>query len=516
MSSGASRGIDWRTRNAGTMLLAGLLTTGIAGPAAGEDFYTPELSIDDLAGWHMVRSSGLPDFSTIAPTPFPSTDWNAWVNSSASTQPPVLQPPANEMAPSSYVGPVNVTGSPAPTLSISTLASPRVTADTPEGYGPQFGAWASSRRDIEAGIKLPVTKGRAYMARWHVIGSNVPSPHVADVRFRIGETTTLGIGQQSSHLSINSANQIVGSTPMEHRSYFYAHDDGEIFFFFDVWDAYTAANTTELPNGHSNYTMALDRIDVLSFDPADLGSGTILLNHGGEVSLAEGEVAPPPGATGFDADSVWGYREFEFAGAENRAVSPASSAEELSITLTPGDGSALATWDTLVHLLNSNADPTMREEIITGVENDKLVRVDIWMSSPQGNSENNNLPSVRFGIQTDAWGPSGSLSPIIYQGRSEFHTWHAWNRTVLDIGQDVPPVMALQTGNRRFTMFFEPNIRAAGADAIDFRPVWQVYSFPIIRASDISDPQINPDPFMQGTVRLRRIVVTVYDRPPLL
>lgn len=477
--------------------------------------YTPELSVDDLAGWLTTISSGVPDFSIIPPTPFNGTAWNDWVSFYESAQPAVLAPTPNVSVPA-FIGTVNVTGSPTPTLSISTLASPTAAAGTPAGFAPQFGAWGSGRRDLSSSVALPVTKGRAYVARWNVSGSSIPSTHVADVRFRMGEATTLGFGQQSSHMTLNSSNQIVGGSPLEHRSYFYAHEDGEILFLYDVFDFYTAASTSVFPNGHSNYTLTLDRLDVLSFNPADLGAGTVLLNHGGAVSLAAGEDAPPSGETGFNTTTVWGYQENENAGSANRQVTPGQSAGELSVTMTAGDGSAIATWDTLPFLLNSNTDPALRQEIITGVQNGKIVRVDFWISSPQGGTANNNLPIVRYGIQTDAWGPSGQLSPtVIFQGRTEFHTWTAWNRVGPDVGQDVNPVMALQTGDRRYSLFFEPNIRAAGADAIDFRPVWQAYSFPIIRQADISDPLINADPFMQGTVRVRRVVVTSYDHPPL-
>lgn len=470
--------------------------------SAPTSVWNPELAQDDLQGWYRNIVSELPHFETPPPGLYTRT-------TDKSTQDATTNPVPSVNSVSTFIpGAADILVTPAGTgtLAISTLANPTVQAGTAAGVAPQYAEWASWRRDHDAVKTTVLTQaGRLYMARWTMSGSNVPAPHTPDVRFRMGEATALGVGQTSDQLIHNGANSIVNGTKT-HLSFWYAHAAGEIGFLFDVFDYYTTANTTNHPNGHSNYTLTMDKLEVFSLDPDQLGGGSVLLNQGGAVTLAAGEVAPPSGETGF-ATGTWHIIEAENLGTGNGRLSESFTASQASFTLVAGNNNVLGIFDTFPVASGTG------NEILNDIPNDTLLRVDVWMSSPQGAAANNNLPIVRFGIQSDAWGESGQLAPtIISQGRVNYYTFYGWNRNMVDVGETLNPVMALNSAARRYTMFFTPNLHS-GAATIDVRPAVEMYSFPQYSSTENADVTLNPDPFMAGTINVHRVVVTSYPLP---
>lgn len=482
--------------------------------SAPTSIYTPKGCTDDFAGWLKTTLTQIQDLTAV-PTGTTALPFDFYQAGTA----PGMTPATTTTA--AGFGNVEAIVGAADTVSISTDATPAGT-NQPAGYAPQFGSWGSWRRDADGGsdpididTTVAVTKDNLYLVRWSASGATGTAVQMPQVRFRAGEPTNFGIGQTSDELIQNGANAIVNGAAVQ-NSWFYAHDDGTMGMMVDVFDFYAASiGTTIYPQGHSDYALTVDKVEVFETTVDQLQNPAVVVNEGvATMSLASGEADAPAGATAFDA-AVWADSVISLSAPSSPRFSTAIDGNGyLTITTTASASNGIAGWDTLNYLLNSSGTagvPDLTdEEIVTGVTNDQVVILQVWMSSPEGAVANNNLPTVRFGFQTDAWGETGSAgSPIVSQGRTMFHTFEAWNQSGLDVGDTVGSAeMALASGAKAYTAVFSPNVRAGST--IDLRPVVQAYSYPIF-SDAVGDSNTNPAPRMAGTVEIQRVVLTVAD-----
>ncbi|MDK2970664.1 MAG: hypothetical protein PWP23_419 [Candidatus Sumerlaeota bacterium] len=502
--------------------------------------FTPEKCVDDFVGWWNTNSfAGLPDVSenlTTRPTAF-SGNWTA------TTQPILTPTPTGSVTSSVGFGNVAVTESPTAALGVFTHASPGNAGTTDTTKAPQFAVWQSWRRDIEAAPKttVPITADTVYMIRWTVevqaATQSATSPQLPDVRFRVGENTSYGLGQAHDVLPAPGANGIVGAGVQEHRSYYYAPlntpSGSEIGFMFDTFDFYQGTGGGFYTEGASDYGLDLQKIEVFSFDRADLDGETIELNAGNDsMTPGDGTTAPSGAApfTRFDqAASVttgdWEFRPGTFISGgvanTNRNPSGVFAANKLSMSLSAGTENATGEWDTRGYVLRQDpvnfAPDSTADEIVADIPNEKILFVDAWLSSPQGSTTNNHLPVVRVGFRTDVYGETGLLqsSPVrqITQGRVSYIEFRGWNRTdAEDVGSVIPSTNAITTAPKRFTAVMEPMIRTGST--IDVRPFVQFWSFPTDWRTEVVGTYLD-DTLDAGTIEINRVVITSYDRPNL-
>jgi hypothetical protein len=369
------------------------------------------------------------------------------------------------------------------------------------------------------------------MVRWTLSGDattvEADSKGLGELRFRVGEPTSLGIGQTYDSLSPAGANGIVGNTNQQHRTYFYAMADGEIGFNWDVFNLYDTSGSVGPAAKASLFT--LDKVEVFSIDPADLSGATVEVNHGAVAPLnvaADGLTVEPTNvgrvdfsqdtdgpATG-DTDGDWVAGDFTFL-VDRLTVSITSS--QMSFAMTAGNGSFLGTLDTYGALYNDPDYPAAwpaTTSILSSVDNSKLIRLDVWMSSPDGATVDNLLPVGRIGIQTGAWGETADISaaPFTLQGRASYHVFEGHNRDRLDVGASVPAVLDLQTAPRQYTVFMEPMVRVSGASTVDVHPTIDFYAFAANTTAGDPNPDSN-EANRAGTVNVHRVVMTTYDSP---
>jgi hypothetical protein len=505
-----------------------VITTNDTSVATGDtliasDILTPIACFQDFAQWHAITFEGLPDVSTV-PFTFPSVTSNVSASTANGTTTYVDQ----------YTIDRTISTTPSATLTISNALG---TGNT-TGYAPHYWAWHSFRRDFDAlNSSVDVTKGNLYMVRWTISGDATTtqsnSIQLPQLRFRVGEASTNGVGQTDDTVVTRGANNITTNATQQQRTYFFAHDDAEIGFFWDVFNFWDTNGTASTPTAdQSQYS--LSQLEVFCLNPNDLSSEVMVLNNGASsvtLSTSDGITTTPPtdSYAAFDVDTDgpltgdpagdWWGRVNNFAGTRASASVDGSS---LRFDVAAGNGHFLGQWDTYMHVGNqpdfgaaypANAWPNITE-IISGVPNSRIIRLDVWMRSPNGASANNDLPITRIGLNTDVWGESGDKSavPFTLQGRACYHAFDASNRTRPDVGDLVPAAMALETASRQYTMFMEPNIKATGATTIDCFPTVDCYAFASNTLAADPNPITN-EATREGAIIIDRVVVRTYALP---
>ncbi|MBX3727809.1 MAG: hypothetical protein KF858_01380 [Candidatus Sumerlaeia bacterium] len=491
------------------------------------------LCVDDFGGWIRQSIHSFPDVSEPL-TPAATTFKGRWPADLA----PVITPiPTAQMASSAFPGlMVPVTTPSTDSLSLLVHASPGNTGTTNANLAPQFASWQSIRRDIlPARTTVPVEPDRVYVIRWTVSvqehTQSALAPQVPDVRFRVGDPTNMGHGQAMDILSAPGANAIVGPGLHVHRSYYYAPPGtppgSEIGFAIDLFDFFQDTGGGFYTEGAQDYGLNLHRIDVLSFPRSELEGARIELNHGAQILSTADESNPPSDPQPFtpfnlaagQTEGDWEFRVGTFIAnhSTNRNPTATFAPDLLTMGLVPGNHNVIADWDTRGHVLRQHPqfapDHTARE-IVNAVPNDRLLALDIWLSSPEAATSNNHLPVLRVGLRTDIYGETGLLQfnppRQIMQGRVAFREFRAWNRTdAEDLFQHVGSPLALAAQARRYTAILEPQVRAGGT--IDVRPFVQFWSFPINLTAEPGS--FRDDRSDAGTVRIHRVVVTSYDLP---
>lgn len=353
---------------------------------------------------------------------------------------------------------------------------------------PQYGGYQSYRVDLPStyGNSIPpeqVTAGTAYLTRWYVQSLDAtPANMRPDYRFRSGDTGVNGIGNLSDELLDNSASGLGDTDSKVHRSYFYAHVDGSgygegfndraINLNFDVLDLFTGAL-------NAGSALQLDKVEVASFDPADLGDGTLLVNQGGiagtDFTLAAGQMAPPAGAVDFGAE-WWSQDVNVDFGIPGRPVSFVPDGVELPGTPVPAGTKALQI-NYGAEAVDTVAKWTTIPAALTDVPNGNLVVMDVWLSSTDGATANNLLSETRISLlSTDA-------------GRGALFSFRADNNTT-DNGEEngmlAPAPLALETGAKMYRVMMEPQsilgtativpaIEAILYDAIELPVAWDAW-----------------------------------------
>lgn len=398
---------------------------------------------------------------------------------------------------------------------------------------PQFGGWQSYRVDApstyaNAVPAANVMAGRVYVARFEVSATtpaSVPT-RMPDYRFRLGDTGTNGVGNTSDEYTDFSANHLTADA-RQHRTYFYAHVDGDgygegynprnLTAVFDVLDFYNAAfNDTNV--------VQLDKVDVLSFDRADLGEGTVVLNEGGaagtDFTLAAGQMAPPPGGADFGA--YWQSQDindgFGFGGI--RPVAFSGGAKALEINYEGGPALTVASWSP------SGVPASTGSEIIDNVPNGSLVALDVWLSSTDGATANNKLAQTRISLQAQAYGETGDpgATPAVLQGRAALFSFNADNNNVdpaygngEENGLLAPDPLKLETGAKRYTVMIEPQV--ATGSTIDLRPIIEVILYDGLEfAADFGAwPPVGTGVWVgresAGNLTINHVTATVYTAP---
>jgi hypothetical protein len=272
------------------------------------------------------------------------------------------------------------------------------------------------------------------------------------------------------------------------------------------------------PNGHRDYGLTLEKVEVFRFLRASLTDEQILYNQGGidgvNFTLAGGEASVPlTGIADYDLTAWSGSNRVSQESTTIRPITMTGGAKVLSMSIGQGDSSALATWDTYQYAVDGSIFPGGQgnaAEVVPNVPNNRLLFVDAWLSSPQGATPDNLLPVVRVGLQTDIWGESGSISPQILQGRFVYRQWRASNHTLEDVGVPVPAVLALETNARRYTAIMEPQVH--NFDTISVRPTVEMFSYPYISRAQFPDVNTN-DGFDEGQIDIHHVTVSSYELP---
>ncbi len=491
--------------------------------STGVSILTPEICITDFAGWYPMTENIYVDFTQVPPLTLATFD----VQYEAAA--PQYSPSASDTGSTNdFLGnPFGVFPAGTTTLTGTTQASPTI-IEASGAFGdllaPQFVGFLSWRRDLSIKTTINTTAGRIYMARWTMSDDSVTTaanaPQVPQVRFRLGESTDYGSGVAYDGFSYNGANSIaLDNGTRTHRSYYYAHANGEIGFGYDMADYFNGASANIgliYPNGHRDYGLSLHSVEVFSFDRADLTDEQVEFNQGessATITLAGGQPTPPGGAVNYDATAWEGpLRVFQESGT-TRPITMTNGGDVLSIDLSQGDSAVTAQWDTYKYA----ASPLIiaggldnGTEIVSAVPNDRLIIMDTWLSSPDAAVSSNTLPVVRIGLTTDVWGESGSTAPQILQGRFSFFQFRGSNYINEHVGVQVPADIALETGARRYSVIMEPQIQ--NFNTIDVRPQIDITTYPLFARTDFTATNLNTA-FDEGQLDINRVVISTYQLP---
>lgn len=510
--------------------------------------YTPVACYEDFGGWVFSTVSSFPEGLRRAP----------FVQGAYT----IATPARTTTATTTY----SITGGTAPTFGLGGVLSntgvanlqaesdgaPAGSLDSVVVSAPQYQSWGSYRGDFEldsaqpAGlgdIRVPITEGNAYMAQWYITGTATPGnvDNQPGVRFRMGDSAYWGIGQSTDEY-LDKTSSSFDNVERAHRTYFYAHGDGDMAFYFDIVD---------ISSNNDGIEWSLDRLEVFSFDPADLTGETLVANEGGTgFSTLAGQTPPAAAPTPFTIEAafgdggVWGFenlisRDFDAgvtlgandyndtaSAADRVATSTGSGASVLSMQLAANpaqQGQTLVSWDTRGYFNANSAPfgPGDANEWLDDVDTDKLYRADFWLSStaasaslPPGRvfvanfidnapvtggvlGESDGADARYFSFQFDS-----STREYTDEGKGWFDAFNSPSTTPGKIS-----VMPFGTSARRITMFFEPQVVANTRGLIDLRLGVDMFAF---------DSFYNPA-FVagtdNGTWNLHRVAVRSYDLP---
>lgn len=528
--------------------------------SGSSSIWIPELCVDSFGGWQSERFQNAPDPAGNQ-TPNPASG--------------VLTQSVTDGHPFFDLGEVLLTAPSTSALYVETIANQA--AATPF----QYVSWKSLRRDIPGMTSVPVpADDTLMMVRWTISADaatqtaaatsrRAASVQTPQIRLRTGEGSTLGNGQNQDYWGPVGLNAIVEAN-QEVRSYFYAKEGGNydsvegladfglgdpngvtsaawgadddapvvMGMFFDILDTVTSADAfASSVGGQRLYGMTLSQIEVYSTTRDQLSGEQVVFNQGVlSFSTAAGEPAPP--ATGYaqfnldwwDSRAEGNAAQVVMTPANEDTIGVGSTNSPLTIGFNAGGQFALGNWDTRDYAAGTffSADGQGVGDEVVDIDNDRLIAIDVWLSSPQGSTPNNLVPGViengesaiRLGFTTEIWGGTGPSSEfgeddpampgtnnVWRQGRSGLFHFSGTNRTgQYDTAYVMPPTYALGTAARKITAFYEPQCidDLDGIDSLSLRPVIQAYVIPSV-ASGSGVPSIN------STIQIQRVVISTYD-----
>lgn len=458
---------------------------------------------DDFSGWSYFAANGGDIFfdSTTVPA---SCDYFRAVESATPSPTPVS-------APDDLGGTYNA--APGGTTAVGITTSPGTPAGAPPYdafLAPEFGTWQSGNAFQNSTAFVNVTADNFYLLRWDMTSPTTTAQTTLRevVRFRAGAADTSTVGSMTDELN-RGLNNFEGDRV--HRSYFYAHEDGKLYTYLDALDF----GITDIG---SDFT--LNSVEVFRFSRADLealGGETVVFNQGAaSFATSDGSTPPATGQVGFDLATTWEGSDFGTFFPAIAAARPidfsAATADALTITaatVPANTAHEFARWETTGTVTASTSEAV-------SATNGELVVMDVWLRSPDAATADNDLPSMRIGMNAfDVYNGTDAGGGNVTQGRTVTFNFDAHNKTGLTdaLGNPNDPLLALGTSSRRYTVAIEPQItsvaQAAGADPMELRLV-----APAMTMFDgICDDLFGITPEDNGTVITDRVVVTKFPVP---
>jgi hypothetical protein len=341
------------------------------------------------------------------------------------------------------------------------------------GISPQIAFWESAG----TGVGIPTTKGNIYLARWQVSTTASASDEAAvaaqeNIRFRMGQSTTAGAGVAVDE--VTKGENHIDDAGRGHRSYYYAHEDDDIFLAFD------AVDITDV--GLINTT--LSQVELFAADRSGL-SGTVLFNQGAAAVTVFGDTPAPPDDIRFDFNTTNLWTTVNATGQSGRSFSTAGTGGSVLVA-TSSQTSTAATnhlsWESSAQTASAGISA------VNDVTSNAVLALDVYMSSPQGSSATNSLPPIR--VQLLAPGTAG---------RDAYFEFNAAKDAA------AANLLSLEATSKRYTAMIEPQLRDS-AGTIDFNALILFLYYNIV--PDGSGGFVNTD---NGTVNVNRVVITQYD-----
>ncbi|MGF1574041.1 MAG: hypothetical protein ACFCU1_13335 [Sumerlaeia bacterium] len=384
-------------------------------------------------------------------------------------------------------------------------------------YAPQFMGFISGRSGQNEGQFVAAAPGDVLMARWYLNDAGTTtlaqSGRQAQISLRMGSQEDIkGMGLALAD-TIPGGNNGYGIGGDEFRQYFYSHSTGNVYFQVNTQSALASAATA---NGLNDLILTVDRIDVASFDRADLQGETIVFNQGApSVTTAAGPlgVPAPAGSVAFDTVDTWTNQGLVGNGFGSRVSygrTPATGATATRLSITLASAVSLGNndlviygggWDTVNTLLSATGSG---EEAIP-MDNGKIYFFDYYLSA----TPSATLPAINVGFNTSDRGRTGGFNTIPVttnsEGRQGLFTFDSNNATTTRLdGTTAPNDLSLESAAKRFTLVYEPQVKTG--TGLDVRPFVEIYGFP-------SNPFVDAAYFASGTINIERVVVTEYDAP---
>jgi len=498
--------------------------------SAPSTIFTPVVAYDDLDGWYRVFAVGNGAVLNDAPWPI-----------SENVEDPVTVPATGDLVPTGAFN-LLVTQPNTPLVSIETATDTPTQANLSETglqpFSPQQAQWGSYTEQV-GGDFFNAVQDTIYLTRWSIVSprtdANILQLPITDLS--VGSSTEYDLGRSSINIGGNSMGNIAGD--QTYNIYFYAHGPGEVGFYLSTFDV-LGNNSTFYPNGHVGQNIGVEKVEVFAFQESDLTGRTVLMNQGGVANsgnfipaTAETASIDDTGYEGeFDLD-IWmwtdetqGLRD-SIGAAANRNTSSTpvnpvglrapqnNTAAELTTTVDTGFGFVQPYWVSLGSILvNADGGPATAPFVAS---EDELVIADFWISSPDATE----FPQARVGYQTTFIDPLGDPYQVsgndVNIGMSGFYVFTAAPQGLpLSDGTLSTQATALGAGARRARYVFQPQITwdqipglTGDTSAKPFIPRAELYSAP--GAFEAGQPVNQED--RNGTLRLHRVIVSVYDLP---
>jgi hypothetical protein len=450
---------------------------------------------NDFGGWVGFRTDG-GIFADQTTTP-PNDDW--WRNNIPPTITPALTTQAGAAG--------NYDGIPAASASVRFQTSVGVPSG-PSPYNtilaPEFANIISTDKNGNPTAFIAAQADNFYMYRWTVSNTRTQVQvlnEVTNIRFRMGSPDGRGLGNALDEFD-QGANNIAGNRTI--RSYFYAHDDGNIAAALDVVDIASDDIGTDI---------TLSQVEVFRFSRAALEAlgGTVIFNQGAASFTTADGTTPPAGSVTFDTANVWALGHLNAPATAAGAIRPVQQTGTtgnllvMDATATNADANNFAFWDT-----GSGRFTDFVQELAW--DNGQLAVLDVWMSSPDAGTVNNQLPGARIQIQGDNV-YNGAVQPAS-QARSASLNWDSNNQSPLDaLGNPNPSALALSTTARRYTVAMEPQLVSGETELEGLALVGMTLFDCFPDFDEDGQPDLGFDGDLNGAFNIHRVAVTVYDLP---
>jgi hypothetical protein len=371
-----------------------------------------------------------------------------------------------------------------------TVSAPESTElNTTSGYSPEesaFTVWESLSRDLApqyANTFVPVEAGLIYLTRWFVSGDSLGDQPA--MRLRTGYPDAGAIGEATSELL--AASGVPSGLGSIHRTYFYAHNKGLMAFGFDVEHSSEPGSVLDA---------TLSRIEVASFKRDSLTGEMVRFYEGGRAGedfkvLSANDVPPADGRREFSQD--WTLHA-DGVDAPMASVTPGALKTEVLVA----EGTSLLTWT--------------GPEMIT-VPSDKLVVMDVWLSSPDGALEEGDL-QTRLSLTNTG---SGRIESFTFDPR-------AGNPAIGD--EASTSAIPVGSQSRRYTVILDP--QTVGADAVEVLPMIELLASTAGESMAGDDLLVDPvdarhfdegnaptteTKVSGGRMQIDAVVITTYDLP---